>query len=270
MFKRIKKPLAPVLFLLAIIVFTACDPYQRILRSNDLELKQRKAMEYYNDGAYHRAIPLFEELIQIFRGTRSVEELYYYYTDSHFQEGNYLIAAFHFNAFHQQHPNSKFAEKALYMHAYSYYRMSPVYSLDQTYTQKALDGYRRFVNRYPQSGKIEKVNGEMDQMRRKLEMKAFRSAELYFRTRNYRAAASSFEAFLNRFPETRDTEKVYLYIIRSYYNFAENSVQSRRKERYELVIENYLNFVENFQNPLILKEAEDFYVSALEKIEALN
>ena len=66
------------LFLLSLI-FTAvaCSKYQKVLKSNDYELKYVKAKEYYNKNDYFRALPLFEELVNVFKGTDRAENLYY-------------------------------------------------------------------------------------------------------------------------------------------------------------------------------------------------
>ena len=61
-----KKILIPILFLL---LFSSCSKYQKILKSTDLNLKFDKAVAYYEKEDYNRALPLFEELSTVFRGS---------------------------------------------------------------------------------------------------------------------------------------------------------------------------------------------------------
>jgi len=65
--------------LIAIGAFTSCGEYNKVLKSTDANLKYSKGMEYYEQGRYERALPLFEELISLYRGTTKSEKIYFYY-----------------------------------------------------------------------------------------------------------------------------------------------------------------------------------------------
>lgn len=114
-----------LLFFLVIISLTACNEYNQLLKSNNIDRKYQAAKDYYNDGDYEKALGLLEELIGVYRGKPELEEIYYYYSYAYYGQGNYLLAAFNFKNFVSYFPNSEYAEDCQYMYAYSHYKVSP-------------------------------------------------------------------------------------------------------------------------------------------------
>jgi len=52
-----------------LIILGSCGGYNKVLKSSDANLKYRKAFEYYNKEDYSRASTLFEDILNVFRGT---------------------------------------------------------------------------------------------------------------------------------------------------------------------------------------------------------
>ena len=59
------------IFLIALLasVVASCSDYQKILKSTDYEFKYKKAKEYYDKGDFNRATTLYQEMVNIYRGT---------------------------------------------------------------------------------------------------------------------------------------------------------------------------------------------------------
>jgi outer membrane protein assembly factor BamD len=259
------------LFFMALLAIASCKTsYQKISKSSDLDLKYAKAKEYYDKKDYLKAIPLLEELITIYKGSKNIDDLYYMYARSHYEQGDYLIAAFHFKNIHDTYPNSKYAEECLYLNAVCYYKLSPQPPLDQEYTIKAIEYFQLFANTYPQSDKLDDCNASVRALRRKLEIKAFNTANLYFKTGNYRAAATAFSNFIKDFPDSYDAEKAAFLTIKSYYLYARQSILQKQAERYEMAVNAYKNFMASYKNSSHAKEAEKIYLASLAEIDKLN
>lgn len=248
-------------------LLSACEPYQKVLKSTDYDYKLKKAKQYYNSGDYFKAIPLFEELLVVYKGTRDVEDLYYFYAYSHYGQKDYLLSAYYFNEFTKSYPKSKKAEDSKFMIAQSYEKLSPKATLEQTNSLKAIEYYQLFVDTYPKSERIEEANGRIDELRFKLEDKAYLGAELYYNMKEYKAAAQSFENLLVDFPDTDRREQVLFMITKAYHELAKNSVITKQEERYQLAIDSYLRLVDNYSESKYLKEAEKIYQSSLKKLE---
>lgn len=260
-------------FILVLLLFVAnsCkNSFQKISKSGDLDLKMTKAKEYYEKREYLKAIPLLEELITIYRGTRNVDDLMWMYAKSHYEQAEYLIASFYFKNIYDSYPNSKHAEESLYLHAVCYQRLSPQPSLDQEYTQKAIQYYQLFINTYPNSEKVADCNNSIRILRRKLENKAFNGAQLYFKTKQYKAAATAFQNMMREYPDSPDLEKAAYLTIKSYYLYARNSIPAKQAERFEMTVNAYKNFKNDYPNSKFVKDAEEYYTNALKNIEKLN
>lgn len=253
------------------IVFTACNKqHNEVLKSQDYDLKLTKAKEYYNEGDYLKALPLFEELMTVYKGTKDVEDLYYFYPYCHYAMGDYIVSQFYFQNFLDYYPRSVHAEDARFMIPYCNYRLSPDPDLEQSYTQKAIEGFQLFTNAFPDSEKVAECNQLIDECRKKMEKKALKGAELYYNLGDYRASATALNNLLQDFPETEEREKVQFWIVRSYYLLAENSIDSKRLERYNLAVDAYLNLVDNYSQGKFTREAEKIYNSSLAQIDKIK
>ena len=264
-------PLTFLFFGILLMAFSGCrSEYERIRMSGDQERILEAGMEYYDKGEYDRARNLFELVLASYRGRAQAEELYYRFARSHYELGEYLLSAFYFDNFASTFPNSKYREEAEFKAAYSNYLLSPSFRLDQKYTHNAIDGFQRFVNRFPNSPRVQECNELMDQLRKKLERKAFYQADLYYRMGSYQSAVASFEHLLQDYPETEDAEKVRYLLVKSNFLLAENSVLARQEERYNATISAYNNFVRRHGNSAYLSELEEYIEISKNQLNSLS
>lgn len=265
-----KKALAALLLVSFIISFSGCSKYQRILKSNDFEEKFNMAKLLYDNGKYQKAFPLFEELITVFRGTSKAEDVYYYYAYCNYKLGDYMLAGYHFDNFVRTFPRSARAEDAQFMNAKCYFLDSPEPSLDQTSTKKAIDELQLFINRYPESEKVDECNDLMDRLRFKLETKSYNGAKLYYRLGEYKAAIFALRNTLADYPDTRFREEISYMILKSAYQLADNSIESKQVERFEDTVKEVNAFVEKYPRSKNVREAETIKADSQKKLEKLK
>lgn len=256
-----------ILGFLTLLISASCDNYNKILKSTDVELKKEAAKEYYNKGNYYKALPLLDELISIYRGQEELEEIYLIYCYAHYGQGNYMVAAYNFKNYYTFYPNNESAEEAMFMMAKSYYMQSPDFKLDQTNTLKAIESLQLFVNAFPNSERVTESNQMIDELRAKLEEKDFAAAKLYMDMESYKAASVSFENVLESYPDTDMAEYLHYLIIKSNFLLAKNSVLSKQEERYARTIDAYQDLESKFPESPYLKQAEDFYQSAVSSVK---
>jgi outer membrane protein assembly factor BamD len=239
-----------------ILSISSCSQYDKLLKSNDLDLKYTKAKEYYNRGSYNRALPLLKQLLTLYKGTEKEEELMYFIAYSHYGQGEFLIASALFKNYYTFFPTTNKTAECSYMSAYALFLASPKESLDQTTTYKSIDAFQLFINRFPASDSVEAANGMIDRMRRKLESKAMESADLYYHTRNYKAAAVAYENLLQDYPDIPDAEYVNFLIVKSYSELADRSVVCKQEERYASAQNAFQSFKSRFPESSYLDQAQ--------------
>jgi len=178
-----------IYILLIISSLTACkSEFEQVRISNDPERILTTSIKYFDKGDYLRAQTLMELILNQYRGTRQGEELFFKYAYTHFHLGNYQLAATYFTNFASTFGYSSYTEDADYMTAYSYYKQSPSFRLDQESSIKAIDVFQDFANKYPDSERVAECNKLIDELRAKLEEKAYAQGLLYYDLSQYQAA----------------------------------------------------------------------------------
>ncbi len=265
------KVLAFGLLLALLSGLMACKPeFEKIRTSGDSELIYKKALEYYQNEQWEKAQMLFELLINSYRGKVKAEDVYFKYAYTHFHMGQYLLANYYFKSFSRTFPNSVHREEADYMQAYSLYKQSPDYRLDQTSTMDAIDAFQQFVETYPHSERVKECNRLIEELRKKLEHKAFEEGYLYYKMGEYQAATISFENLLRDFPESDDVERVRFLIVKANFEFANKSVIGKQKERYEKAVEYAQVFLHKFPKSKYAAQVNSMRSKSLNKIKTLE
>ena len=258
------------LFLVIAGLLSSCSGINKVLKSKDPNYKLRMAEGYYVKKKYHFAQALFEDVMPNFRGTPEFENIYYKYAYCAYYQKDYLNAENLFKSFLEAFPNSTKAEELDYMRAYCYYKMSPKVPLDQTNTVRAMGMLQTFVNTHPNSSRNKEATELIDICRIKLEEKERMAAQLYFDLGQFRAAGVAFTSLMNTFPDSQHGDEYKLMVIKSYFKFAELSIDEKKMERFEQVISECNDFVDRFPDSKLVKEVESYISLSNNNIKKLN
>ena len=261
-------------FVLLLLVFSACSDYNKIVKSTDYEFKYKKAIEYYEDGEYVRAGTLFNELVNIYRGTSRADKIYYYYAKSMIGQKDYLMAGHYFKSLVSEFPTSEYTEEAQYMMGYCSYLQSPSPRLDQQITQEAIDALQLYINLYPYSERVDEANRLIDELVDKLVYKSYLSAKLYYDFENYKASVIALNNCLEKYPESAYREELKYMLLKSKYLLATKSVSVKQEERFSSALDEYFSFIDEYPESKYNKEIEKYHEKASEylnyKEEDLN
>jgi len=257
--------------IIALFFLTSCSKsITKILKSPDPEYKLRMAEKYYVQKKYSKATVLFEDVMPYYKTRPEFQDIYYKYAYCAYYQLDYLNAENLFKTFLEIFPNSVKAEEMAYMRAYSYYKQSPKPELDQTNTIKAMGMMQVFINTHPESERNKEATEIIEICRNKLEIKDYKGAFLYYNMGQFRAAGVAFTTLINAYPESLKLDEYKLMAIKSYYRFAEMSVEEKKAERYEEVIGACHEFVDRFPESKFRKEVEVYITDAQTNIKNLN
>lgn len=249
---------AALLIVFAVSLLSCGNEFTKVMKSHDAEFKLRMAEQYYVKKSYNRAQQLFEDVMPYFKTSKEFEDLYYKYAYCAWYQEDYLNAENLFKSYLEIFPNSARAEEIDFMHAKCFYEQSPKPELDQTNTIKAMGMMQTFINTHPGSPKNKEATEIIDICRDKLETKDYKSAQLYYDLGQFRAAGVSFTQVLNNYPESPKADEYELMIIKSYFRFAELSIDEKKKERFEQVIDECNDFSDRFPDSKLKQEAEHY------------
>jgi outer membrane protein assembly factor BamD len=228
------------------------------------------AEKYYVAKKYNYAQQLYEELFPLMKGQPQFEDLFYKYAYCSYYLRDWLQSENLFKQFVEVFPNSPKAEEMEYMRAYVYYRQSPKPELDQTNTQKTIGLMQTFINTHPNSAKNKEASEIMDKCRAKLEEKEYGSATLYYNMGHFRAAAIAYTSLMNDFPDSQKSDAYKLQVIKSYYLFAENSIEDKKIARFEQVITECNDFIDRFPESGLKPEVENYQTLSKNNLKAIN
>jgi outer membrane protein assembly factor BamD len=257
MFKKQITLLSGLLVLLSVMILGSCkSKFEKLKASNDNPKKYQEAIKYYNKRDYSKALDLFDDLAQRYRGRSGAEDLFYYYAYTNYKLRDYTSARYHFKNFADTYPTSPRAEECRFMAAYCYYLDSPIFSLDQTNTQSAIDALQLFINLYPKSERVAEASKLIQNLRDKLEEKSYANAKLYLTIGDYQAAVISFNNSLRDYPDTKYAEEMAYLTIKAQYLYAKNSSELKQEERFNQAITYYQQFADSYPQSKYLKDAE--------------
>lgn len=249
-------------FTVVLVTFlTSCGNYQKLLKSNDPELKYNKAVEYYDKGDYMRAVTLFDEVSSYYKGTERSELVLMYLAKSYFGEKDYDSASDYFKTYVKTYPKGTYIIEAKYMIGYCYYKNSPDARLDQTTTVYAISALQEFLDLYPQSEKAVDATKQLDEMTNKLVYKEYLNAKLYFNLgnylgNNYESAIITAQNALKKYPANQYREDLFYIILESKYQEAIQSVALKQTDRYRNAMDEYYSYTTEFPNGKFKKQAD--------------
>ena len=141
------------IFLLLTLAFgllaASCkSEFEVLLKSNDVDLKYKAAMDYFNKGKYRKASDLFESLSVQTGGTDRDDTVQFYWGKSNYLGKDYYSAETNFTKFIENYPRSPFTDEATFLRLECLYLETLRYELDQTPTRKAVSAINEYVKEY--------------------------------------------------------------------------------------------------------------------------
>jgi outer membrane protein assembly factor BamD len=245
--------------LILLVLLSSCGEYQKLLKSTDYDLKKAKAKEFYDAGQYVKATELFTQILPRYRATEEAEDLNWMNAQSYFGMKDYFMAGSYFKSFIDQFPFGKHAEEANYMAALCDYNISYRPELDQESTRNAIEGFKIFLNRFPNSSKADDSRKRIQELQDKLVEKSYLSAKLYYDMKQYKAAVVALSNSLKEFANTKYREKMMFLKLNSLYLYAELSMANKQKERYQSTLDDYYSFMEEFPKSTYSKDVNTIF-----------
>jgi outer membrane protein assembly factor BamD len=246
MFKKQLLIFSSVMLLLVITLAGCKSKYEKLKASNDNAKKYQEAVKFYNKKDYGKALGLFEDLVARYRGRTGYEDLYYYYAYTNYKLKDYTAARYHFKTFADTYPSSSRAEECRFIAAYCFYLDSPTFSLDQENTLKAIESLQLFINLYPKSDRVTEASKLIQNLRDKLEEKAYANAKLYLAIGDFQSSVIAFNNMLRDYPDTKYAEELEYLIVKGQYEYARVSNERKQEERFSQTIAYADQFTEKY------------------------
>ena len=265
-----------LLFGFVLLMCSCAAEFNRFYKTTDYAYKYEYAKECFARGKYSQAISLLQELVTIMKGTDNGEECLYMLGMAEYGISDYESAAETFKKYFSSYPKGIYAEQACYYIGQSLYQSTPEPRLDQTPTIGAINAFQQFLDYFPASDLKPKAQDRLFELQDKLVMKEYISAELYYNLGDYfgncNYGGSNFEACivtaqnaLKDYPYTKMREDFSLLIMKSKFELARRSIESKKLERYRDAEDECYGFLNEFPDSKSRGLAEE-YIEKCKKI----
>ncbi len=190
-----------ILIILFALIFWNCSSTLDTVNFS-AEEKLAYAIKLYEEEDYEVAVNEFQAIVLQYPGNPVVDDAQYYLGMTRFQRGEYLLAAYEFSKLVKNMTASEIVPQGQFMLAECYYQLSPHYSLDQKYTEKAIEEFQAFIDFFPSNEKVAEAETKINELNEKLAFKSFENAKIYERMEYYTAALIYYNNVLEIYHDT--------------------------------------------------------------------
>lgn len=244
------------------VAFSSCSEYSSLLKGRDYEKQYREGIKYYNAKKDTKALALLNNVNSVYASSERADTIRYYLSNLTFRQGEYEQSAELFDSFRKMYGRSEFTDEAEFMYAMSFYMLSPTAERDQLYSAKAIAAFNEYIYRYPNTKAAVKAQALIDELVTRINQKEFMVGETYYNIGYYTSAITTFKNILKRNPDIPQREEIRVLMLKSHYNFAKQSIESKQKERFYDVIDAYYSLISEFPDTEYKKTATRMYKNA--------
>jgi len=246
------------------LLLTACGEYNKVLKSNDVDVKYAYAKKAFEQKKYAQAYTILGDLVPVFRGTDRAEESLYLLALSYYENKDYINSGSYFKNYYQRYPHGQYAELARFYSGYGFYLDSPDPQLDQTGTIKAIEELQAFLDYFPKSDKVSIAQSAIFELQDKLVLKEVQNAYLYYNLgnymgNNYESAVITAKNAIKEYPYSKYKEELEMLVLRARFREASESVEEKKLERFRTVIDEYYAFINDYPDGKNRKEADNIF-----------
>ena len=248
-------------------MFLSCSGLSKVAKSGDPELMYNTALRLYKAEKWTRASDMFDACAGYYIGSEREDSIAFFSARSKFKNRDYHEASANLDEFRRKFGRSLFIEDAEGMFAMCEYYLSPEPSRDQTQTAKAIVTLNTFIERYPNSERVEPFRQIIEELTARLHEKNFLNAYTYFKVQRYKSAVVAFKNALKNYDNTTYREQIMYYIVVSNYRLAHNSVAEKQADRYLGMLDSYYSFIEEYADSKYKKELDRYFKEAKDFID---
>ena len=251
------KKLTLIASCVALLMTSCVNEYNQITKSGDYTLKYEYAKQCYAQGKYSRVVPLLQELVTMKKGSTEGEECLYMLAMAEFGMKDYETASEYFKKYFSSYPKGRYAENAKYYVGESLFQNAPEPRLDQSTTMTAIAAFQEYLDIFPNAHLKDQATGRLYALQDLLVEKEYKSARLYFDLgtyfgnctnggNNYEACIVTAQNALKDYPYSNRREEFASLVMKSKYELAKMSVESKQLERYQDAEDECYGFINEY------------------------
>ena len=242
----------------AALLMTGCaNEYNQVYKAATPSYKYEYAKQCFAQGKYSRAIPLLQDVVTMKKGSTEGEECLYMLAMAEFGMKDYETASEYFKKYFSSYPKGRYAENAKYYVGESLFQNAPEPRLDQRTTMTAIAAFQEYLDIFPDAHLKSQATSRLYALQDLLVEKEYKSACLYFDLgtyfgnctnggNNYEACIVTAQNALKDYPYSNRREEFASLVMKSKYELAKMSVESKQLERYQDAEDECYGFINEY------------------------
>lgn len=252
------------------LVFSSCsNEFNKVYLTSNTQYKYEYAKECFANGKWSKAITLLSDLIVVQKGTEYGQESLYMLAIAQYNNKDYEGASATFKRYYASYPKGYFAEEAEFYVGQSLYQGTPEPRLDQTATVAAISAFQEYLDLYPDAKFKGTAQQRLFDLQDKLVRKELYNAQLYYDLgsyfgnctsggNNYEACVITAQNALKDYPYSNLRENFAILLMKSKYELAQQSVDTKKLERYQDAEDECYGFINEYPDSKERATAEKY------------
>ena len=233
--RKYLKPIPIIILLLSFSFILGCSTTKNKKPDSPSKLL-REAKRFYKVGSPERSKDNINMIMEDFPDSNERIPALMLLGDVHFREEEYEEAKFQYQKFTELYPAHKYVDRAHFYKAMSNFKLSDLASRDLTPVKSALEGFRNFINDFPDSTYKIQAQKIVRQCLDILAQNIFEIGKFYFRTGSYQSAIIRLKSLMVEYPTHSYIAEAEFLLAESYFH-EQNYTQARA--HYKIVLQKY-------------------------------
>ena len=203
------------------------------------------------------------------KGTDNAQECLYMLAMAEYGLKDYQAASETFKKYYQTYPRGQYAEMASFYIGQSLFESTPEPRLDQTPTVAAIAAFQDYLDIFPDGKMKGTAQQRLFDLQDKLIRKEYLNAKLYYNLgsyfgnctnggNNYEACIITAQNALNDYPYSNLREDFAILVMKSKFELAQMSVESKKLQRYQDAEDECYGFINEYPDSKQRKTAEEY------------
>ena len=214
-----------------LLAAAACGPKEPPLDQFEASGLLDRGIAAYRDEEWTDAIRYLDHFVLENPTHPRIQEARYYLADSYYGREEYITAAGRFTRLAEDYPNGDWTDDARFRVCEAYRELAPEATLDQTYTQAAIDHCQSLIIYHPESELVPRAREIVAQMENRLARKAYLTGQFYSRREAFDSAIIYYESVLARWPQSPAAPDALGAMIEAYGRIGYDEEEAAARER---------------------------------------
>ena len=267
-------------FFLILFLIAGCSTATKTLKNPDYNYKLEKAKQYYLEGSYSNASLLLDNVLPVFKNTKSGDEALFLLGMCKFLSKDYVSASELLKRYYtRSYPSGDYVDEARFYAAKSYYNSTLPTKLDQTNTYTAINELNSVLDYNPTNKHVGEIKNLLFKLQDRLVEKEYLAAKLYydlggyfgncnFGGNNYQACVITAQNAIKSYPYSIRKEDFAILILKAKYELAEQSIEAKKYERLHDTVDEYYGFINEFPKSTYIDEAKKIFAKVDKELKS--